>query len=211
MNISAIRKEYCLKSLEINEVKPHPIDQFKTWFDEAINAEVLEANAMNLSTMGLDGFPNGRIVLLKGVDEGFVFYTNYKSQKGKELDHLNRASLTFFWPELERQVRIKGKVEKVSSVESDEYFFSRPYGSQIGAWTSPQSEQIASREELNLRRIEIENHFLETPIQRPTDWGGYRLFPTRMEFWQGRPGRLHDRIYYTLHEDSAWNIGRLAP
>ena len=148
MKIADIRKDYTLKSLDISDVSIDPLRQFKVWFDEAVDSEVLEVNAMCLSTMGLDGFPAGRIVLLKELDHGFVFFTNYESHKGQELANLPKASLTFFWPELERQVRITGNLEKVSAQESDEYYFSRPYGSQIGAWASPQSQPIESREEL---------------------------------------------------------------
>lgn len=210
MDISGIRKDYALKSLDFNEVNSDAILQFRTWFDEAINAEVLEVNAMTLATVGANGTPNARIILLKGIDEGFVFFTNYRSEKGRELETNNKAALTFFWAELERQVRIKGVVEKVSAEESDAYFFSRPFGSQIGAWVSPQSKKIESREVLVANQLEIEQNFSEKPMQRPKHWGGYRLFPNKIEFWQGRPSRLHDRIVYELI-DGAWKISRLAP
>ena len=210
MNISAIRKDYSIKSLDIKDVNTNPIRQFEAWFEEAVTAEVLEVNAMTVSTLGLDGCPNARILLLKGVDIGFVFFTNYKSEKGRELEKHNAASLTFFWPELERQVRIRGKVEKVTEEESDSYFFSRPIGSQIGAWVSPQSQQISSREAINVRQLEIEKKFEGKAMIRPPHWGGYRLIPNTMEFWQGRPSRLHDRIKYEL-VDEKWSINRLAP
>jgi len=210
MDISAIRKDYALKSLDFREVSGNAILQFRTWFDEAINAEVLEVNAMTLSTVGVDGTPNARIILLKGIDEGFVFFTNYRSEKGRELEINNKAALTFFWAELERQVRVKGVVEKVSVQESDAYFFSRPFGSQIGAWVSPQSNKIKSRQELVTKQLEIEQNFSVNPMQRPGHWGGYRLIPSKIEFWQGRPSRLHDRIVYDL-VDGKWQISRLAP
>lgn len=210
MDISGIRKDYALKSLDFSEVSSDAVLQFRTWFDEAINAEVLEVNAMTLATVGANGTPNARIILLKGIDEGFIFFTNYRSEKSRELETNNKAALTFFWAELERQVRIKGVVEKVSAEESDAYFFSRPFGSQIGAWVSPQSKKIESREVLVANQLEIEQKFSEKPMQRPEHWGGYRLFPNKIEFWQGRPSRLHDRIVYELI-DGAWKISRLAP
>ncbi|WP_296701203.1 pyridoxamine 5'-phosphate oxidase [Algoriphagus sp.] len=211
MNISAIRKEYSLKTLDIKDLSKNPIEQFNLWFQEALVAKVIEINAMTLSTIGLDGIPNGRIVLLKEVDTGFVFFTNYESQKGKELAQTPFASLTFFWPELERQVRIRGKIEQVSTKLSDEYFFSRPLGSQIGAWTSPQSQKINSREELEERLQVFENKFKDTPITRPRHWGGYRLNPNHVEFWQGRPSRLHDRIAYEKIDNGGWELSILAP
>ncbi|TNF40052.1 MAG: pyridoxamine 5'-phosphate oxidase, partial [Cytophagales bacterium] len=159
MKLSDIRKDYTLKSLDISDVSTDPFRQFSLWFDEAVDSEALEVNAMCLSTLGLDGYPSGRIVLLKGVDEGFVFFTNYSSAKGKEIEAMPKASLTFFWAELERQVRIVGDLEKISEAESDEYFFSRPVGSQIGAWTSPQSQRIENREVLAERNKQLEDRF----------------------------------------------------
>lgn len=211
MNISAIRQEYSLKSMNINDLSPNPLSQFDQWFKEALEAKVIEINAMTLSTLGEDGIPNGRIVLLKEVDTGFVFFTNYQSQKGRELEKNPFGSLTFFWPELERQVRIKGTIEKVSEKLSDEYFLSRPIGSQIGAWTSPQSTKINSREELYTKQKEIEKKFENAPITRPPHWGGYRLTPNYIEFWQGRPSRLHDRVCYELLENGDWELSILAP
>ena len=210
MEISSIRKEYTLKSLDSKELNFDPIAQFKIWLQEALASEVLELNAMTLSTIGLDGSPNGRIVLLKEVDHGFVFFTNYQSEKGKELEISGKASLTFFWAELERQVRIKGVVSKILESQSDEYFFSRPIGSQIGAWTSPQSQKIESREILDQRQLEVEMRFQREPMIRPAHWGGYRLIPSSVEFWQGRPSRLHDRICYKIGNDG-WSMDRLAP
>ncbi|WP_026967198.1 pyridoxamine 5'-phosphate oxidase [Algoriphagus terrigena] len=211
MKLSEIRKDYTSKSLDISDVKKDPLLQFRTWLDEAIDSEVPEVNAMCLSTLGLDGFPNGRIVLLKELDLGFVFFTNYQSEKGQEIASNPKASLTFFWPELERQVRIMGTLEKVSGEESDTYYHSRPMGSQIGAWASPQSKPIADREELVSRQQEFEQRFSSEPISRPAHWGGYRLMPMKIEFWQGRPSRLHDRICYQKDSEEGWKITRLAP
>lgn len=211
MEIADIRREYSLKTLDISEVNPCPIEQFKLWFEEALNSKVLEANAMNLATINQNGRPNSRIVLLKGVDSGFVFYTNYKSTKGKEMDSNPYASVTFHWAELERQVRIIGKVDKVSEKESDEYFFSRPYASQVGAWVSPQSSRIESRDFLKHNEKDLQSKFTPDTIIRPKHWGGYRISPLEIEFWQGRPSRLHDRIVYNKTNDDKWTINRLAP
>jgi pyridoxamine 5'-phosphate oxidase len=211
MKLSEIRKEYTIKSLDFNDVSFDPFNQFRVWLDEAIDSEVPEVNAMCLSTLGMNGFPNARIVLLKEMDHGFVFFTNYESEKGREIAANPKASLTFFWPELERQVRIMGLIEKVSNKESDEYFLSRPKGSQIGAWTSPQSATLADRSELNRRLEEMEKRFSSEQLTRPDFWGGYRLLPFKIEFWQGRPSRLHDRICYEKQSDGSWKIFRLAP
>lgn len=211
MKLSEIRKEYTIKSLDLNDVSLDPFLQFRVWLDEAIDSEVPEVNAMCLSTLGLNGFPNGRIVLLKEMDHGFVFFTNYESEKGQEILANPKGSLTFFWPELERQVRIMGSLEKVSEQESDTYFHSRPKGSQIGAWTSPQSRKIENREELSSRMEKVEERFALETMSRPPHWGGYRLLPIRIEFWQGRPSRLHDRICYELKSESNWILSRLAP
>lgn len=211
MKLSEIRKDYTSKSLDISDVRKDPLLQFRAWLDEAIDSEVPEVNAMCLSTLGLNGFPNARIVLLKELDLGFVFFTNYESEKGQEIASDPKASLTFFWPELERQVRIMGTLEKVSGEESDRYYHSRPMGSQIGAWASPQSKVIADRNELVIRQKELEQRFASEPISRPAHWGGYRLMPVKIEFWQGRPSRLHDRICYQKDSGEAWEITRLAP
>lgn len=211
MDISTIRKEYFIKSLDTSDVHPDPIIQFGTWFEEALKAEALEVNAMTVSTLGLDGIPNARIVLLKGVDTGFVFFTNYQSEKGQELEKNKFAALTFFWPELERQIRVRGAVSKVSEEESDTYFFSRPAGSQIGAWVSPQSQKIDSRADLNDKQGKVEKQFEGIKISRPPHWGGYRLIPATLELWQGRPSRLHDRIKYELQQNGTWTLSRLAP
>ena len=211
MILADIRKDYTLKSLEIQDVANDPLQQFRHWMEEAIQAEALEVNAMCLSTISKDGFPNSRIVLLKELDEGFVFFTNYESSKGKELASSPKASLTFFWPEIERQVRVVGTVGKISEKESDTYFFSRPISSQIGAWASPQSQEISDRTVIENSQKRLEEEFKLNPIQRPAHWGGYRLIPHRIEFWQGRPSRLHDRISYELDGGTNWKKVRLAP
>ncbi|MBO0935741.1 pyridoxamine 5'-phosphate oxidase [Fibrella sp. HMF5335] len=209
--IADLRKEYTLNGLDKSDVLPNPITQFQQWFDAALAAGVHEPNAMHLATLGPNGQPSGRIVLVKGVDErGFSFYTNYESQKGEELISHPLAALTFFWPELERQVRLEGVVEKVSADESDTYFNSRPRGSQIGAWVSQQSGVIASRDILTNRQHELETQFADKPVPRPPHWGGFRLVPNSVEFWQGRPSRLHDRLRYRK-DGEAWVIERLAP
>ncbi|WP_194775592.1 pyridoxamine 5'-phosphate oxidase [Pararhodonellum marinum] len=212
MNIADIRKDYSLKSLNVEEVDPDPLQQFKIWFEQAMEAKVLEVNAMNLSTVNLQNLPESRIVLLKGVDHGFVFFTNYNSKKGKELANNPHAALNFFWGELERQVRINGKVEKISQEASEAYFFSRPFSSQIGAWTSPQSQEIPNRQFLEKEEAKWSLKFKEEPIQKPDHWGGYRVIPHFFEFWQGRPSRLHDRVVYErMGTRDDWKIKRLAP
>jgi pyridoxamine 5'-phosphate oxidase len=210
-NIADIRKEYKLRSLSETDVEKDPFSQFTTWWDEIIVSNVDEANAMTLATSTKAGIPSARIVLLKGYDEnGFVFFTNYNSKKGKELMENPNACLLFFWKDLERQVRIEGPVEKISEDESDKYFQSRPYESRLGAWSSPQSTVIESRDivENNLRSY---NAKFPEEVPRPSHWGGYRLKPLLFEFWQGRPSRLHDRIQYSLTENNIWKIERLAP
>jgi pyridoxamine 5'-phosphate oxidase len=210
MKISHIRIDYTLKSLDVTDVFPSPILQFQKWFEEALQSEVLEVNAMTLSTIRNDGRPNSRVVLLKGVDEGFVFFTNYHSQKGKELENSPFVAATFFWAELERQVRIMGKVSKISVEESNAYFFSRPFSSQVGAWVSPQSQTIPNREFLERAEKELQQELNPETIKRPDHWGGYRIDADEIEFWQGRPSRLHDRILYKK-EGERWEISRLAP
>ncbi|KEO74025.1 pyridoxamine 5'-phosphate oxidase [Anditalea andensis] len=211
MDIAAIRKEYSLKSLDISNIALSPLIQFKAWFQEALTASTLETNAMTISTINHENKPSARVVLLKGIDHGFLFFTNYQSNKGQELALHPYAALTFFWPELERQVRIEGYVEKVTDEESDDYFYSRPLASQIGAWTSPQSHVIPDRIFLKERQEKIEAKFKEVKITRPEHWGGYRVVPLSVEFWQGRPSRLHDRLKYELDETGNWSINRLAP
>ena len=210
--IAAIRKEYKLQTLAEKDVLKNPFSQFDKWWQEAINSNLEEVNAMTLATASADGMPDARIVLLKGVDEkGFVFFTNYESTKGHQILENPRASLVFFWAALERQVRISGLVSLTSSTVSDKYFDSRPEGSRIGAWASPQSQVIESREWLEEKEKRLKEESMEHPKHRPPYWGGYLVKPTRMEFWQGRPSRLHDRILYTLQGNGHWKIERLAP
>lgn len=211
MKLADIRIDYTLKSLDEKDVNASPIDQFKIWVEEAHQSKVHEWNAMNLSTVRADGRPNSRIVLLKDVDTGLVFFTNYNSAKGKELENNPFAAITFFWPVLERQVRFMGKVSKITSEESDEYFFSRPFASQIGAWASPQSEVIPDRTFLEEKEAKLLSEINEKTIVRPEHWGGYRLVPEEVEFWQGRSSRLHDRIHYQKEGEASWKIERLAP
>ena len=211
-NIEDIRKEYTRHSLDVKEVDKDPIKQFNSWFTEASTSEVLEVNAMTLATVSEKGLPSARVVLLKGVEDGgFVFYTNYQSDKGKDLAANPVAALTFFWAELERQVCIRGQVEKVSEEKSTEYFQSRPRGSQVGAWTSPQSTIIEGREVLEERQQKVSEKYKDLQVlPKPKQWGGYCVKPFLIEFWQGRPSRLHDRIVYTKSGDH-WDIHRLAP
>lgn len=211
VEIADLRKEYTLNGLDRSDVLADPFAQFRQWFEAALGAGIPEPNAMHLATVGENGRPSGRIVLIKEVDSrGFVFYTNYESDKGHDLAANPVASLTFFYPELERQIRVEGVVEKVTPEESDIYFGSRPRGSQIGAWVSRQSTVIQSRDELANRQNELETEFEGKPVPRPPHWGGYRVVPDLIEFWQGRPSRLHDRIRYRL-VDGAWVIERVSP
>jgi len=211
-NIADIRKDYQLQTLLEKDVATEPFEQFNTWWDEAIRSEIEEVNAMTLATASASGIPDARIVLLKSVSEdGFVFFTNYNSHKGAELAENPQACLVFFWKELERQVRISGKVEKVGADESDAYFNSRPAGSRIGAWASPQSQVIASRDIIEQNIVKYEEQFAGIEISRPLHWGGYRVVPDTIEFWQGRSSRLHDRIQYSKLPGGNWKIERLAP
>jgi pyridoxamine 5'-phosphate oxidase len=209
-DLASIRTEYALKTLEEASVDREPMKQFGVWMAEALHAQVPEPTAMTLATIDAKGRPSARIVLLKGIDpRGFVFYTNYESRKGREMAANPVAALAFLWKELERQVRIEGTVEKVTPAESDEYYRTRPLGSRIGAWASPQSQVIQSRGWLEERWAELgREHGGEPP--RPPHWGGYRVLPEVIEFWQGRLSRLHDRIVYT-REAGGWKIARLAP
>jgi len=210
--IADIRKEYTLHRLNEEEVAKDPMIQFEQWWSDAVKSEILEVNAMTLATSSADGLPSARIVLLKGFHKtGFQFYTNYESFKGKQLLENPRACLVFFWKELERQVRITGLVEKVKEEDSDNYFSSRPTGSRIGAWASPQSEVIKNSEWLDQQVDQFKIKFAESQIPRPPHWGGYLVRPVTIEFWQGRPNRLHDRLQYTLQENGGWCIERLAP
>jgi len=210
-SIADIRKDYKLRSLLEDDVLSDPIEQFTSWWSEAINSKIEEVNAMTLATASTDGVPSARIVLLKGLTkEGFIFFTNYNSDKGKQLETNPQAALVFFWKELERQVRIEGTVSKVSKEESEAYFASRPIASQIGAWASPQSTVIPGRNLLEENVRKYKDQFEEENIPKPPQWGGYIVKPFKMEFWQGRRSRLHDRILYTL-ENNNWTISRLAP
>ena len=211
-NIADIRKDYQLQSLLETDIAADPFIQFNRWWDDAVKSELDEINAMTLATASLSGTPAARIVLLKSVTEdGFVFFTNYNSHKGKELHENPQACLVFFWKELERQVRITGRVQKVSAAESDEYFNSRPAGSRVGAWASPQSSVIPSREVIEKNIVKVEEQFAGTEITRPLHWGGYIVIPAVIEFWQGRTNRLHDRLQYSKMQDGSWKIERLAP
>jgi pyridoxamine 5'-phosphate oxidase len=211
-DLAQIRKEYSLSKLDEKSINASPFKQFELWFNEALTAKVLEPNAMTLATVSPNNRPSSRIVLLKGfTNAGFTFYTNYQSSKGKDLLDNPYCSLSFFWPELERQIRIEGTAERVSAEDSDAYFNSRPRESRLGAWTSPQSSVIASRQILEERYKVIEkDHAGKETIKRPSQWGGYLVKPFLLEFWQGRVSRLHDRIVYTL-VDGSWKISRLAP
>jgi len=200
-----------MRSLSEHEVNQDPIQQFAQWWDEALQSEILEVNAMALSTITAAGRPSARIVLLKGFDQkGFVFFTNYESDKGIQLQRHPYASLVFFWKELERQVRIEGTCSRTSDQESDEYFQSRPLGSRLGAWASPQSRTIPNRDILQHNMEELKAQYAHDTIPRPPHWGGFRVQPDRIEFWQGRSNRLHDRILYEKNETS-WRTSRLAP
>ena len=201
-----------MEGLNENEIDRDPIKQFQGWFDEALAAKLPMPDAMSLSTVTPDGRPTARMVLLKQVDaEGFVFFTNYNSDKAKQLEINPYAALVFYWPTLERQVRVEGKVSKTPAEESEAYFKTRPRESQIGAWASPQSEVISAREVLEQRAMELAEQYCDREIDCPEHWGGFRLVPDRIEFWKGRVGRLHDRILYELQPDESWTIKRLAP
>jgi pyridoxamine 5'-phosphate oxidase len=210
--IAAIRKEYKLQTLSEKDVLKDPIAQFNKWWQEALHAGIDEPNAMTLATATAHGVPDARIVLLKGLDEnGFTFFTNYNSAKGHELLDNPRATLVFFWAALERQVRIDGQVSMALPKISDDYFNSRPEGSRIGAWASPQSDVIESREWLEKNEEKYREENKGKALLRPPHWGGYVVRPTRIEFWQGRPSRLHDRILFTRQDNASWQIKRLAP
>lgn len=211
-SVADLRREYTLAGLLEQDVDPDPFVQFQRWFDAARAAEVPEPNGMTLATADAQGRPAARTVLLKGFDvRGFVFYTNYESRKAQDLAANPQAALLFWWEPLQRQVRIEGRVARIAEAESDAYFGSRPRGSQLGAWASPQSQVIAARPVLEQRLAEAEAAYGTQPVPRPPHWGGFRVVPTALEFWQGRRSRLHDRLLYTRTADGHWRIERLAP
>jgi pyridoxamine 5'-phosphate oxidase len=210
MDLAALRQDYARESLTERDVDPDPIRQFERWFHQALQAGMIEPNAMSLATSTPDGRPSARMVLLKGVDaNGFVFFTDYRSRKGRELDANPHVSLCFWWDALQRQVRISGRASRVAAAESADYHRTRPHGSRIGAWASHQSAPLASRDTLE-REVDRLTKLHPDEVPLPPHWGGYRVTPEEMEFWQGRPSRLHDRIVYTRKADG-WTIGRLSP
>ncbi|MBK7389678.1 MAG: pyridoxamine 5'-phosphate oxidase [Bacteroidetes bacterium] len=210
--VKNIRTDYNLDTLDINTVEANPIAQFAIWMKIAVDANVNEPNAFNLATIGNDGRPSSRVVLLRNFDyDGFVFFTNYQSHKGQDLDQNKWAALNFFWPELHKQVRILGKAEKVDVADSEEYFSTRPRESQLGAWVSEQSKHLSGRDELEQNLKNLTAQFEGKSIPRPAHWGGYRINPIEMEFWQGRPSRLHDRVKYELSTANNWKASLLYP
>jgi pyridoxamine 5'-phosphate oxidase len=212
VSIEEARKEHGRFRLVEADLDPDPIVQFQTWYEQAASGAAAESNAMALATATADGRPSVRMVLLRGVDQrGFTFFTNYESRKASEIEANPFAAVVFFWNELERQVRVEGRVERVSAHESDAYFRGRPVGARIGAWASPQSQVVASRESLDSLFRKFESDHSQDDIPRPANWGGYRVVPDSIEFWQGGPNRLHDRLRYTKTEDGGWLIERLAP
>ncbi len=211
-DLAGLRNDYHLNDLSEKDVNPDPIQQFEQWLQQAQEKDIAEPNAMTLATCAPDGKPSARIVLLKGIqDDGFVFFTNYNSRKGDQINKNPFGCLVFFWKEMERQVRIEGRIKKISEHESDEYFGVRPYESQIGAWSSPQSKVIADREIIEKNVVRYRNKFQSKKVPRPPHWGGYILQPDLIEFWQGRSARLHDRLQYLLQKNGSWKIERLAP
>ena len=210
--VADLRKDYTLQELNETEVDPNPVIQFQKWFDQVCSVDIPEPNAMTVATVSSEGKPSARMVLLKDYDgRGFVFYTNYNSRKGQELIANPHAALVFWWAQLERQVRITGSVEKISAQESDEYFHSRPFNSRLGAWTSNQSEIVSSRQTLEQRLQQLQAKYKDLEVPRPPHWGGFRVIPAEIEFWQGRSSRLHDRLLYSKNNDSTWKIERLSP
>ncbi len=212
MDLTALRAKYTTRGLDIKDLNPNPFLQFELWFKQAMEADLLEPNAFSLATVGNDMMPSIRTVLLKIFDEkGFVFFTNYKSHKAKQIEENPKAAALFAWLDLERQVKIEGSIEKISKTESLKYFLSRPKGSQIGAWVSHQSQVISSRSLLEQKFDEIRRKFVKGEVPFPDFWGGYIIKPVKIEFWQGGQDRLHDRFVYELQNDNAWTISRLAP
>jgi pyridoxamine 5'-phosphate oxidase len=212
MNLADLRREYTKGGLRRSDLDANPIVQFHKWFEQAMTAELLEPSAMTLATADAAGRPSARIVLLKSADErGFAFFTNYESRKGRELAENSHAALVLHWAELEREVCIAGQVERTTRAESEKYFAMRPRGSQLGAWVSKQSTVVPGREFLEASLVKVEETFRNRDVETPPYWGGYLLVPTRIEFWQGRPNRLHDRFQYSKQSDSSWRIDRLSP
>ncbi|MBL3519371.1 pyridoxamine 5'-phosphate oxidase [Arcobacter lanthieri] len=212
MDLSTFRAKYTTKNIDVKDLHQNPFKQFEIWFNDAIEAKLLEPNAFSLSTVGKDMMPSIRTVLLKVFDEkGFVFFTNYESKKAKQIEENPKAAALFTWLELERQIKVEGSIEKISKTESLKYFLSRPKGSQLGAWVSTQSQVISSRALLEQKFDEMKRKFLNKEIPFPSFWGGYTIKPIRIEFWQGGEDRLHDRFLYELQEDNTWKISRLAP
>ena len=212
MSIADLRREYTTRGLREEDLDPSPVIQFRKWFQEALSAELTDPNAMTLATASRKGKPSARVVLLKDFDHrGFVFYSNYESKKGREIHENPYAAIVFFWAEVERQVIMNGKVSRLPRKESEEYFLSRPVGSQIGAWASRQSRVISGPEILESRVKELEHKYEGKKIPMPSYWGGFLLSPNSFEFWQGRPNRLHDRLRYTLQSEGHWRIERLSP
>lgn len=211
-DLQRIRKEYTRDGLHESDADPNPIEQFRKWFSEALAVDLHEPNAMTLATATRDGRPSARVVLLKGFDaQGFTFYTNYEGRKGRELEENPYAALVFYWGELERQVRVEGRASRVFAQENDAYYKSRPRGSRLGAWASEQSRPIEDRSALEKRLRELEAEYKGREIPRPPFWGGYRVEPEAMEFWQGRENRLHDRLLYRRADSGDWRIERLQP
>lgn len=212
MDLSNLRNEYCKGGLSEDMLKPNPFELFDLWFKQAKECEIPEVNAMSVATVNAEGIPSIRVVLLKAYSEdGFVFYTNYESQKAQDIASNNNICINFFWEQLERQIRIIGKASKVSKAQSLKYFLTRPFSSQLGAWVSNQSKIISSRSILEMKFEQMKRKFANGQIPLPDDWGGYILEPDSFEFWQGRPSRLHDRFKYTIDDSNAWQASRLAP
>lgn len=211
-SVADLRQEYTRAGLRETDAAPDPIEQFRRWFEEALAAGLHEPNAMTLATATSDGRPAARVVLLKGFEErGFVFYTNYEGRKGRELEENPYCALVFYWGELERQVRIEGRASRISGEESDAYYRSRPLGSRLGAWVSEQSRPVGDRATLEERLRELEDEYEGREVPRPPFWGGYRVVPEEIEFWQGRENRLHDRLLYSRQSDEGWSMARLQP
>lgn len=209
--VADLRESYERGALDHADLPDDPLALFAAWFADARASGTPEPNAMTLATVGPGGAPSARVVLLKGLDEGFVFYTNRESRKGRELDEAGRAALVFWWPPLERQVRVEGHAERIDEAASDAYFQSRPRSSRLGAWASPQSDEIPDRSVLDTRLSDAAARFADGEVERPPFWGGYRVVPEAVEFWQGRPSRLHDRLVYRREDAGAWTVARLAP